>query len=189
MILARAVVRLLSFLLLAVLAGLGLVVAAAAVDPSFVTGLIGLGQLRDGVGGWFDALAADGPVALAGALAGAAAIALGILMLSGLLVPRRERLVRLRRTGHGTLSARRRPLSQVATHLVEQARGVTQARAKLKPRRRGGGRLKIRVDRSRSVSAGEAKASATSQLESLTGPFKLKVAVQTRVGESGSRVR
>ncbi|MDQ3630003.1 MAG: hypothetical protein M3417_01745 [Actinomycetota bacterium] len=189
MILVRAVVRLLSFLLLAVLAGLGLVVAAAAVDPSLVTELIGLPQLRDAVGGWFDALAADGPVALASALAGGAAITLGIVMLSGLLVPRRERLVRLRRTGHGTLSARRRPLSQVATHMAEQARGVTHVRAKLKPRRRGGGRLKIRADRSRSAPAGETKAAVSSQLESLTGPFKLKAAVQTRVGQSGSRVR
>lgn len=189
MILARTLVRLLSFVLLIVLALLGLAAAAAAVDPSGVTGLLGLPRLSDAVGGWLADLAADGPVALAGALAGGAAILLGLVLLIGLLAPRRERLIRLDRTDHGTLSARRRPLAHVATHLTEQARGVTGARTKVKPRRRGGGRLRVRADRPRAASTKEVEAAITANLEPLTGPFKLKAAVHTRVGGRGSRVR
>jgi len=189
MVVLRLLVRLVSFLLLIVLALIGLGVAVAAVDPAGVTGWIGLPALRDSVGGWFDDLEASGPVALASALGGGAAMLLGLVLLAGLLIPRRERLVRLDTTSHGTLSARRRPLAQVATHLVEQTRGVAQARVKVKPRRRSGGRLRVRAERPRPAPASETKAAITSQLEDLTGPFKLKASVQTRVGDRGSRVQ
>lgn len=189
MILARALARLTSFLLLVVLALLGLAVAATAVDPSGVTRVIGLPSLRDSVGRWFGAMAADGPVALASALAGVGAVVLGLVLLAGLLVPRRERLVRLATTGHGPLDARRRALAQMAGHLAEQARGVTHSRTKVKPRRRGGGRLRVRADRARTADGAATRQAVTEQLESLTGPFKLKARVQTRVGGRGKRVQ
>lgn len=189
MVLARLLARVVSFLLLVALALIGLAVAVSAIDPSAVTGRIGLHDLRDSVGGWFDDLEASGPVAVASALGGGAAILLGLVLLVGLLVPRRERLVRLDTTSHGTLSARRRPLAQVATHLVEQTRGVAQARVKVRPRRRTGGRLRVRAERPRPAPASETKAAISSQLEDLTGPFKLKASVQTRVGDRGSRVQ
>lgn len=188
-VLARALVRLVAFVLLVVLALLGLAVAAAALDPSGVTGALGLPDLRDSVGGWFTDLEADGPTALASALAGGGAILLGLLLLVGVLVPRRERLVRLERTEHGTLSARRRALGALATQLTEQARGVTGARARVRPRRRGGGRLRVRADRPGTTSPQEAESAIAAQLETLTGPFALKAAVQTRRGERGARVQ
>lgn len=189
MIVARALVRLVALLLLVALALLGLAAVAAAIDPAGVTGLIGLPPLRDSAGGWFDDLAADGPVARLSALAGAGAVLLGLLLLAGLLVPRRERLVRLAGTDHGALDARRRPLAQMAGHLAEQVRGVSGTRTKVKVRRRGGGRLRVRADRPRNAPAAATKQAVTAQLESLTGPFKLKASVQTRLGDRGKRVQ
>ena len=189
MILARALVRLVSFLLLVTLALLGLAVAVAAVDPGGVTDLFDLPQLPDAVGGWFRDLAASGPIALASLLGGAGAVLLGLVLLAGLLIPRRERLVRLASSSSGTLSARRGTLAQIAGHLAEQVRGVTSTRTKVKSRRRGGGRLKVRVDRPRTAPPGATKQAVVEQLESLTGPFKLKARVQTRLGEPGSRVQ
>ena len=189
MILARALVRVVSFLLLLTLAVLGLAVAVAAVDPSGVTGLLGLPQLRDAVGGWFSDLAGGGPIALASALVGAGAVLLGLVLLAGLLIPRRERLVRLASGASGTLSARRRPLAQIAGHLAEQVRGVTSSRTKVRSRRRGGGRLKVRVDRPRTAPPAATKQAVVDQLENLTGPFKLKARVRTRLAERGTRVQ
>lgn len=189
MILARTLVRIVTLVLLSALALVGLAVAAAAVDPSGVTGLLGLPGLSRSLGGWFSDLEADGPVALAGALAGGGAILLGLVLLLGLLVPTRERLARLDTTAHGTLNARRRPLGQLASHLTEQARGVTDARAKVTPGRHSGGRLRVRADRPRNVSAQQAETSIASGLEPLTGPFKLKAAIQTRAGDRGRRVQ
>ncbi len=189
MILALALVRLVSFLLLLALAVLGLAVAVAAVNPGGVTELVGLPQLRDAVGGWFSDLAASGPIALASALGGAGAVLLGLVLLAGLLVPRRERLVRLASGDSGTISARRGPLAQIAGHLAEQVRGVTSSRTKVKSRRRGGGRLKVRVDRPRTAPPRAIKQAVAEQLENLAGPFKLKASVQTRLGEKGKRVQ
>ncbi len=189
MIVARALVRLVALLLLVAVALLGLAAVAAAVDPAGVTGLIGLPPLRDRVGGWFDDLATGGPVARFSALAGAGAVLLGLVLLAGLLVPRRERLVRLAGTEHGTLDARRRPLAQMAGHLAEQVRGVTGARTTVKARRRGAARLRVRADRPRNVPAAATKQAVTAQLEPLTGPFKLKANVQTRLGDRGRRVQ
>lgn len=189
MILVRALVRLLAFVLLVVLAAVGLAVAIAAFDPSAVLGFLGLPDLRDVVEGFYDDLEAPGPVALASALAGGGAILLGLVLLVGLLVPRRERLVALDETDHGQLAARRRPLAQIATHLAEQTRGVTDAKTKVKPARRGGGRLRVRADRPRNTQGAEVDQAVSTSLEALTGPFKLKARVRTRVGESGSRVQ
>lgn len=189
MILARAIERIASFLVLVLLALLGLAVAIAAIDPAGVTGLMALPALRDEVGGWFDALAADGPIALASALAGAGAVVLGLMLLAGLIVPRRERLVRLASTSHGRLDARRRPLAQMAGHLTEQARGVTHSRTKVKARRRGGGRLRVRADRSRSADGAATREAVIEQLRDLTGPFELRATVRTRLGDRGTRVQ
>lgn len=189
MTLARTLARLVSFLLLLVLAAVGLAVAALAIDPSGVSKLIALPRLRDVVGGWFDDLAADGPVALASALAGAASVVLGLILLAGLLAPRRERLVRLRATEHGRLDARRRPLAQMAGHLAEQVRGVSGTHAKVKVGRRGGGRLRLRADRPRTAEPAATKKAVVAELGELTGPFKLKAKVRTRLGERRNRVQ
>lgn len=189
MLLLRPLVRLLAFLLLVVLALTGAAVAVAAVDVGWATDLARTGQLRDTVGSWFDALAADGPIAVASALAGLGAVVLGILLLAGLLVPRRERLVELETSAEGSILARRRPLAQVAGALTEQVRGVSGVRSKVKVPRRGGGRLQVRADRPRTAEAGPTREAVTAKLDELTDPFKLKARVQTRTGPDGKRVQ
>lgn len=189
MILLRGLVRLLAFVLLLLLALLGLAVAVAAVDPGWAADQARTEELTGTVGRWFDALAADGPIALASALAGLAAVVLGLALLVGLFVPRRERLVLLERNDEGTLHARRGPLCAVAGALTEQVRGVSASRTKVKARRRGGGRLEVRADRPRDAEAQPTKEAVLEQLEQLSGPFRLKARVQTRVGSRGQRVQ
>lgn len=189
MILLRLLVRVVSFLLLLALSLLALAVAASAIEPGTAADLAGLPLLRDRVGAWFDGLEGDGAVATASLIGGAAAVGLGLLLLLGLLKPRRERLVGLRKTEHGTIDARRRAFAAVARALVEQTRGVTEAKVKVKPRRRGGGRLRIRAARPRPADARTVERSVASELETLTRPFGFKASVQTRAGERGARVQ
>lgn len=189
MILLRLLVRLVTFVLLVGLAVLGLAVAIAAIAPAAAADLVGLPALRDAVGAWFDGLEGDGPVATASLIGGVAAALVGLLLLVGVLVPRRERLVTLRTTEHGTLGARRRALAGVARSLTEQTRGVTTAKVKVRPRRGGGGRLRIRAARPRPADGRTVERSIATQLETLTGPFRLKASVHTRAGERGSRVQ
>lgn len=189
MILLRLLVRVASFLLLVVLAGLGVAVALGAIAPGSGADLVGLPVLRDEVGGWFDALEGDGGVAVASLLGGVAALLLGLALLVGLLVPARERLVTLRTTEHGTVAARRRALAGVARSLTERTRGVTQAKVKVKPRRRGGGRLRVRASLPRPADRREVERSIVSELKTLTGPFRLKASVRARAGERGARVQ
>ena len=189
MILARLLVRVLTFLLLLLLALLGLAVALAAIEPGTGADAAGLPGLRDQVGAWFDGLEGGEGIAVPSLIGGAAAALLGLLLLIGLLVPRRERLVVLRRTDHGSLGARRRALAGVARSLAEQTRGVSAAKVKVKPRRRGGGRLRVNAARPRPTDEKAVERSIADQLESLTGPFRLKASVRTRAGERGERVQ
>lgn len=193
-LLARALVRLVSFLLLVILAVAGIVLAVFCIGtgtsgPSLggLAALIDLSTLRDTVGGWLEQLEASGPVAVVAALCGLGAILLGLLLLAGILVPRRERLVTLTSGENGTLAARRRPLAQAATALVEQVRGVTEARVRVRPRRRSGGRLAVRASRGRPADPDEVRSAVREQLGGLTGPFELKARVD--VPRRGARVQ
>jgi hypothetical protein len=188
-LLARALVRLVSFLLLVLLAVAGLALAVFCIDtgttgPSLgsLAKLLHLASVRDAVGGWLGQLEASGPVAVTAALCGLGAIALGMLLLAGLLVPRRERLVTLAADNHGTLAARRRPLGQAAQALVEQVRGVSEAKVRVRARRTSGGRLSVRAERPRRAEARQVRTAILEQLSSLTDPFKLKARVDVRRG-------
>jgi len=149
--------------------------------------LLDLGSLRDTVGSWLGQLQASGPVAGVAAVCGLGAMLLGLLLLVGILVPRRERLVTLASSEHGTLGARRRPLAQAATALVEQVRGVTEARVRVRSRRRSGGRLTVRASRTRRVDAAEVQGAVREQLQGVTDPFKLTARVD--VPRRGARVQ
>ena len=193
-VLARALVRLVSFLLLVILALAGIVLAVFCIGtgtsgPSLggLASLLDLRALRDTIGSWLTQLEAPGPVAGVAALCGLGAILLGLLLLAGILVPRRERLVTLTSGEYGTLAARRRPLAQAATALVEQVRGVTEARVRVRPRRRAGGRLAVRASRTRRVDAEQVRGDVGEQLSGLTDPFKLKARVD--VPRRGARVQ
>lgn len=188
----RALVRLVSFVLLVALAVAGLVLAIFCIGtgttgPSLgaLAKLAHLPALRDATGSWLQQLEASGPVAAIAALAGLGAVLLGGLLLLGILVHRRERLVTLATSEHGVLAARRRPLSQAAAALVVQVRGVTEARVRVRPRRRAGGRLAVRASRTRPADASQVKGAVREQLRGLTDPFKLKARIE--VPRRGSR--
>lgn len=192
-VLARILARVVGFLACVVLAVGGLVLAVFCIGtgthgPSLggLARLLSLHSVRDSVGSWLTRMEAPGSVAVIAGLCGLGAIALGLLLIVGVLVPRRERLVQLAEDDRGTLAARRRPLAQVATALVEPVRGVTEARVRVRPFRRTGGRLSVRASRATHADADEVRRGVTEQLDSLTAPFKLKARVD--VPRRGARV-
>jgi len=193
-LLARLLVRLLSFLLLVLLALAGLMLAVFSIGtgtsgPSLggLASLLRLADLRDTVATWWGQLEADGPVAVVAGLCGLGAIVLGLVLLVGLLVPRRERLVKLASDGNGTVAARRRPLGQAAGTLVEQTRGVTDTKVRVQPGRRSGGRLRVRASRPRAAEAAQVRGAALEHLRNLTDPFELKARVDVK--HRGARVQ
>ena len=192
-LLARALVRVVTVLLLVLLAFAGLALAIFCIGtgtsgPSLggLAGMLNLDEVRDDVGGWLARLEAPGSVAVIALLCGLGAMLLGLFLLAGLLVPRRERLVTLTSDARGTLAARRRALGQAAAALVEQTRGVTSARVRVRPRRRTGGRLTVRAERVRPADPRELQGQALEKLRGLTDPFKLKARVE--VARRGARV-
>ena len=192
-LLARAAVRLVTFVLLAALAVAGLVLAVFCIGtgttgPSLggLADLLELSSLRDTVGDWLDQLEEPGAVEVLSALGGLAAVLIGLVLLAGLLVPPRERLVTLTSGEHGTVAARRRALAQAATTLVEDVRGVTEARVRVRPHRRSGGRLAVRASRTPATDPRSVRDAVREKLGSLTDPFKLKARVD--VPRRGARV-
>lgn len=189
-LLLRALGRLLTFLFLLALAlaGLGLLIAALSGGDAGLTRPLGLPAARDSVGSFLQGLE-GGEKQVAAVLGGLAAMLLGLLLLFGLLAPRRERLVRVAKSAEGTISARRRPVTRIATTLVGRAQGVTAARAKVKPSRRGaGGRLDITAEHPRTSPPAEVGRAATQALEPLAG-LGLQPRVRARVGGKGNRVQ
>lgn len=188
MMLLRALARLLGFLLLSLLAVTGAGVAVFCIQGGESTlslpqlaELIGLPELRESVATLLSDLEADGPTAQASALAGVLAVLLGVALLAGALVPRRERLLTIDDGDEGRLSARRRPLAQVAAALVEQSRESHAAKAKLRPARRGvGGRLRVTSYHPNSVTDDQAAAAAECQLTSLAQALSLRVRARGR---------
>ena len=183
--LARAVVRIVSFLLLVLLALSGLALAVFSIDtgttgPSLgrLASLLHLPDARDTVGDWLDQIEAGGSVAVLAGVCGIGAILLGLFLLAGLFVPRRERLIVMAGEGPGDLATRRRPLAQAAQVLAEQVKGVTEAKAKARPHRRAGGRLRMRVAPGRSVDPRSVRGEVSQRLGELTEPFGLKARVE-----------
>jgi hypothetical protein len=195
MILLRALARLVSFLLLAAIAVAGLAVAVFSIEGGgtglSIPGLahdVHLPQLRHRAGGLLAQLEAPGGVALLSLLAGVAVVAVGLLLLAGALVPRRERLVQLDSGEHGDLSARRAALAQVARALVEPVRGVSRLKVRVRASRSGGGRLKVRADRPPATPEAELDAEMTERLTALTEPFELTAHVSSRVASGAENV-
>ncbi|WP_354700052.1 hypothetical protein DSM112329_00314 [Paraconexibacter sp. AEG42_29] len=188
-LLLRALVRVLAFLLLTVLSLAGLAVALASAGGGSgdfsLPGLLRLvhaPEARDEVRQLLAAVEANGPVARDSALGGAAAVLAGVLILVGTLTPRRERLVTLQHHADGDLLARRRPLAQLTTALVEQAREIRGARTRVRPRRRRpGARLRIRADRAKRRSPDDVRAAVTRELAPIDGDWPLRTRIRTRV--------
>jgi hypothetical protein len=177
--LARAIARLIGFLLLVALAVAGLAAAVFCIGtgtsgPSLgrLASLVHAPELRDSLGGWLGQLEAPGSIAVVAALAGLGAMLLGLVLVIGVLVPRRERLVVLAHDDGGTLAARRRPLAQAA---------------EVRPRRTRGGRLRVRATRPRPADPGEVRAAVEHELNELTGPFALSTRIQ--ITDDGAKVQ
>jgi hypothetical protein len=185
-LLLRAVSRAVAFVLLVVLA-VGCLVAAGFSIPS--RGLPALGDLvgtDTAAGHSRDFLArlehGDRP---AGAAAGAAlAGVLGLVLVAGAVLPRRERTLELVDEDDGRLAARRRPLQSVATALAARPAGVSRARARVRGRyRRPGGRLRVRVGRVPGAAREPVARQVREEVEGLAGAFSLKTKVRTRRDE------
>ena len=183
--LARLLVRVITFLALLALAVAGLLVAVFSISggrtgPSLTQGAhdVGLPELRQTTAHWLGQIEAHGSVAVVAGLCGFGAILLGLLLLAGIFVPRRERLVTLDRAERGTLAARRRALAQVATALIEPLTAVTSARVRVRPRRTTGGRMTVRASRARPAHPRHVQSSVSEQLTNLTEPFNLTARVE-----------
>ena len=184
-LLLRALVRLLGFLLLIALAlvGLGFALAALLGDQ------LGVQLEGSATSRWLERLEGNGTQVLE-AVIGGGMVLLGLLLLIGALAPRRERRAVLEQGEHGTLDARRRPLAQMFTALAERTRGVTHAKAKLRLGRRARhGRLVLRAERPRTTESTAVREAVRSDVGELAAAFGLKTRVQAPLGRRGRRVQ
>ena len=184
-LLLRALVRLLGFLLLIALAlvGLGFALAALLGDE------LGVQLEGSAVSDWLERLEGDG-TQVPEAVIGGGMVLLGLLLLVGALAPRRERRAVLQEGEHGTLDARQRPLAQMFTALAERAHGVTHAKAKLRLGRRAHqGRLVLRAERPRTMQSDAVREAVRSDVSELAGAFGLKTRVQAPLARRGRRVQ
>ena len=195
-LLLRAVARLLTVALFVVLAACGLAIAIFSIGGSRtgdfnlpgLARLVHLGDLRNQVGELLHDLAGPGPVAVITVLCGLGALAVGLLLLVGMLWPRRERVVVLEASEEGTLAARRRALGRVAGALAEQVRGVTASKVKVRPGRWRGGRLSVRASHSRTQESQDVRQRTQLALAPLTEAFGLRARVQPRLERRDRRV-
>jgi hypothetical protein len=191
---ARGLARLLAALLAAALAVGGLAVALFSIQGDGATlslpalaGRLHLGDLQVAVGMWLADLQADGPVARVAALAGAGAVALGVLLLFGVLVRRRERLLVMRSDADGTIAARPGAVGQAAVALGEQSRDVLRATDRTTARRRGvGGRLRLTIYHAPSTDAAGTTAAGRVRIQGLADAFSLRADVRGRAPRRGS---
>lgn len=186
LIAARIAARLIALTLTAALAVAGLAIAVFSIQGDEAT--LSLPQLardvraddlRADVGGLLAELQAEGPVAKVAALAGAGAILLGLLLLFGVLGRRRERLVVIRSDDDGKIAARPRAVGQAAVTLAEQSRDVLQAKAKVRPRRRGGGRLRLTVYEARPADGVDANAASRDRMRTLAESESLRTLTES----------
>lgn len=191
----RILAALLAAVLLAAIAVGGVVVAifclrgdSAALSLSHLSHLLSLDDLRDTLAGWLESLEADGPVAALAALCGAGAVLLGIGLIVGALVPRRERLLIISREERGTIAARRRAAAGALTALAERPRDVLKARARVKPNRsRPGGRARLKLVKASHTDERPDAVEARSELESFADSMSLRLARRESSPRRGGR--
>lgn len=188
-LLLRAIARLVTFLLLVVLALAGLALAVFAITKanSGVGEFLRLPSIRDGVGSFLGTL--EGGEAVAGALLGGLlAMLAGILLLIGALRRPAEGTLVFEQGSGGRLAARKRPLAQVAGVLAGQVRGVTEPRVRVKPKRRGtGGRIEVRALHARTADAKGLERSVGDALTPLADARSVHVRVRPEPGGPGAR--
>jgi hypothetical protein len=191
----RHLAGLMGFLLLVVVAVGGLAIAlfciqggTATLSLAHLASLLSLDDLRDTVDPWLSSLEADGPTAVLAALCGLAVTLLGVGLLVGALVPRRERLLVIARGEHGDISARRRAAAAALAALAERPREVLRARAKVRPnRRRPGGRARLELVRAAGTDERPSAKSSRAELASLGEQMSLKLQSISRQPRHGGR--
>jgi hypothetical protein len=149
----RLLAAVVGFLLLLAIAVGGVIVAifclrgdSATLSLAHLAGLLSLDDLRDDVGNLLARVEADGPVAALTALCALGAVLLGIGLLVGALMPRRERRLVVESDGRGTLSARRGAVGDALADLAERPREILDAKAKVRPNRtHPGGRARLKL--------------------------------------------
>ena len=196
-LLLRAIARLVALVLLVALALSGIAVALFSIQggdrPVSLPGLaehLRLLEVEETVGDYLGQLEADGPLAKISALVGAGAMLAGVLLLVGAVAPRRERLVVFDDHEGGRIAARRRTLANVAEALAEQAHGVVEAKARVRPRGRlRGGRLRMTVSHPRNYQERAVEERVLSSVAPLVDSSELRPTVETRVGKRGARVQ
>jgi hypothetical protein len=198
MLLLRVLTRLTGVVLMLILALAGLGLALFCLDGFIHLGsarpdrLLHLPVVRDHVGQFLRQVSAPGAAAGLALLCGVGAIVLGILLIAGLLAPRRQRLVVLERGGpEGRLAARPAPLRDMAGALAASAPGAT---AITRPRLRRGGKLRsshltMTAARSRTHDPHKVERAIEERLQPLTVPFGVRARVHVRTAEPGSRVQ
>ncbi len=195
-LLLRALAALVGLLLLVVLSAAGLAAALfniqagdGTLSPSHLASLLALDELRDSVGGWLTDLEAGGPVAAVAALSGAGAVLLGIWLLIGALIPRRERLLIIERSPKGVLSAKRRAAAGALRALAEQPRDILAATIRIRPQRRGtGGRARLTLLRAHTTDPDRVLAVARAESQPLAEQLSLRLRVRQREPRRTRRV-
>jgi hypothetical protein len=191
----RLLAAVVAFLMLLVIAVGGIVVAifcirggTATLSLHHLASLLSLPELRDKVGPWLESLEADGPVAALAALCGAGAVLIGIGLMVGALVPRRERVLIVERTDRGTIAARRRAVGDALADLAERPREVLGAKAKVSPnRKRTGGRARITLTEAAGTDERPQAERSRADLDQLSGSLSLKLRRLRRSPRRGGR--
>jgi hypothetical protein len=197
-ILLRALIRLLgpAWMIVLALAGLGLAmycldgfISLGSVRPDR---LLNLPSARRGIGHFLTQVSLPGATAGLALLCGLGAMALGALIILGLLAPRRQRLAILERDASGaTVAARPGVLRDMARALAEHTEGATSVkRPRLRLSHRGrGGQLRIRATRARSENHADLTRALEDRLTPISEPFELRPRVSVQVGRPGDRVQ
>jgi hypothetical protein len=193
--LLRFLARLLAIVLLAVVAVGGIVVAifclrgdSATLSLSHLSQLLSLDDFRETLAGWLASLEADGPVAALAALCGAGAVLIGVGLIVGALLPRRERLLIISREERGTIAARRRAAAAALVSLAERPRDVLKAKARIKPNRsRAGGRARLKLVTASHADERPDSAAARSELENFADSMSLRLARRESSPRRGGR--
>lgn len=191
----RLLAAVVGFLLLVAVAVGGVVVAifcirgaTATLSLHHLASLISLPGLRDKIGPFLASLEADGPAAALAALCGAGAILLGIGLMVGALVPRRERILVVERSDRGTISARRRAAGSALVDLAERPREILSAKARVSPnRKRTGGHARLKLTEAAGTDERPKAEQARTDLKDLAGALSLKLQTASRRPRRGGR--
>lgn len=187
----------LGLVLLALVALVGLAAVVFEIDGgrgtlslAHLATLIHLPDARHYVGSYLHNLDAHKAATGIAIAAGIGAVIIGLLLLAGTFIPRRQRIVALATDQAGRIAARRRALAQAAATLAERPDEVANARARVRPhRRRPGATVRVRATRTHPAPRKPVEADISQQLTPLTDPYDLKTKVRARRATDPPEVR